>query len=341
MLLNEDNKRIWIDVINAPHVHFFHSLLSDFNCDSIFLTSRQKSETIELLKQYQMENTVAGRDYTISSLKVFGILARTANLIFTLPPFDISISMQNGMSALVSKARHKTSILFDDNDYRNFIDNMSLQLSIKAQSLANHYIVPKSCYDNFLYFIPEERLIYFNGYKEDISISGFKPNPDNVKDIPFDDFIVIRPEALDALYVKGETIVDELITNFSKEHINIVLLLRDKSLNNVYPDNVYVPQEAMNGLDLCYYSQAVLTGSGTMAREAACMEVPAVSFFPGERLLSVDQQLVNDEKMIHSRDPEEIVEYVLSHHFKKISSDFTQSKKVKREVVEILRNILR
>ena len=96
----------------------------------------------------------------------------------------------------------------------------------------------------------------------------------------------------------------------------------------------------MNGLDLCYYSDAVLTGSGTMAREAACMGKPAVSFFPNKEFLSVDEQLINEGKMIHSRKAQDIGEYVLSQKEKKVKTDFTRSKKVKKEVVGIIRNIL-
>jgi predicted glycosyltransferase len=340
MILNQGDKKIWIDIINTPHVHFFHSLLSSFNKDNIFITSRQKLETLELLEQYGIENTVFGSDYKNKYLKLYGILARTIDLFFNLPKFDISISIQNGMSGLVSKARGNTCILFDDNDYRGFINDISLKLSMKAQSLADYYIVPKPCYNNFLKFIKEDKLISFDGYKEDISLSGFKPDPSHIENIPFDEFIVIRPEALDALYINAKSIVNDLIKKFRKENINIVLLSRDKTSTDIIQKSVYIPKEAVNGLDLCYYSQAVLTGSGTMAREAACMGVPAVSFFPGNSLLSVDKQLVDEKKMYHSRNPNEIVEYVLSQQKEKKSLDLTRSIKVTNEVIMILKDII-
>jgi uncharacterized protein len=77
-----------------------------------------------------------------------------------------------------------------------------------------------------------------------------------------------------------------------------------------------------------------------MAREAACMGKPAVSFFPDDTLLSVDEQLIKEKKMIHSRNIKEIGEYVLSQQEKKISTDFSRSKKVKKEVIKIIRDIL-
>ena len=111
-----------------------------------------------------------------------------------------------------------------------------------------------------------------------------------------------------------------------------------KKLPSYYKGNI--PKKALNGLDLCWYSDAVLTGSGTFAREAACMGTPAVSFFPGKRLLSVDQELINEGKIFHSRDVDEIMEYISSQPKKNKKPNLEQSKKVKKEVVDITKEII-
>jgi predicted glycosyltransferase len=161
--------------------------------------------------------------------------------------------------------------------------------------------------------------------------------------IPFDHYIVIRPEALGSFYVRGEySIVPALFSYFESHDIPIVYLPREKEeliLAKGY--DVYVPKTPLHGLDICYYSDAVLTGSGTMAREAACMGKPAVSFFPDTDLLSVDEQLIQEGKMIHSRDAMEIGEYVFSQQDTKVSTDFQRSKQVQREVLGIIKDILR
>ena len=58
---------------------------------------------------------------------------------------------------------------------------------------------------------------------------------------------------------------------------------------------------------MCYYSQGVATGAGTLSREAACLGKPAISFFPENNLLSVDQSMIKNKFIIHSRNPDEIV----------------------------------
>jgi len=133
-----------------------------------------------------------------------------------------------------------------------------------------------------------------------------------------------------------------LLKNFEKENINIVYLPRgseDKKFAGGY-ENVYSPPSALNGLDLSYHARATLTGSGTMAREAAVLGTSAVSFFPDEKLLCVDQDLVNRKKILHSRDPEEIVDYVISNWNKKKKPEFEKAKKVKKEVIGIINKII-
>ena len=153
---------------------------------------------------------------------------------------------------------------------------------------------------------------------------------------------MLRPEALASFYVHGKaSLVPALLFFFEVHKIPVVYLPRseeDKKLAEGF--NAFIPKKPMNGLDLCYYSDAVLTGSGTMAREAACMGKPAVSFFPSKEFLSVDEQLISEGKMIHSRNAQEIGEYVLTHHKQKTSLDFTRSKKVKKEVIKVIKNII-
>ena len=140
---------------------------------------------------------------------------------------------------------------------------------------------------------------------------------------------------------KKQSILPQLFDLFAKENINILFLPRDKSDFN-YPEKekISILKEPINGLDLIYYSDAVLTGSGTMAREAACMGKTAVSFYPNKELLSVDSQLIKEGKIFHSRDPQEIVDYVISNFGKKKSLKLDRSKKVKTEVLSLIKTCL-
>ena len=121
---------------------------------------------------------------------------------------------------------------------------------------------------------------------------------------------------------------------------NILYLPRYK-IDNLYfspKNNVYVPPQPLNGLDICYYSTAVLTGAGTFAREAACLGVPAVSFYAGETLLAVDKKMIKDGWMFFSRDSEKILDYIQNKKRRNVSLE--RSKQVKKEVIDKLKQVI-
>lgn len=76
-----------------------------------------------------------------------------------------------------------------------------------------------------------------------------------------------------------------------------------------------------------------------MAREAACMRKPAVSFFPSP-LLSVDRELAANGRLYHSRDPDAIVDYLLGLDTDDIESDCSHSAQVRTEVLELTNELI-
>jgi predicted glycosyltransferase len=68
------------------------------------------------------------------------------------------------------------------------------------------------------------------------------------------------------------------------------------------------------------------------------MGTPAVSFFPGDILLSVDKKLIEMNRIFYSRDIHEIVDFVSKS--KKSKTGVEESKRVQREVFKKLDGIL-
>lgn len=330
-------KKIWIDIINPSHSLFFQSFIRGLLEHEVNITFRDRAETINLAKEFGLDGRVIGRDYTTPTKKSLNMIYRTLCLTAIAPKFDISISFENGMSVFASKARGKTSILMCDNDLKFSQKKVATQdLETKIKSLADHVIIPDVCYDNFKKSFAEDKLIPYDGCKEDIYIADFKPDANFMIKVPFENFVVIRPEALASFYVKGKSsLVNDLISRFNKENINVIYLPREKEdMEYARGCDFYTPPKPLNGLDLCYYADAVLTGSGTLAREAACMGKTSVSFFPSEKLLSVDQKFVDEGKVLHSRDVDEIIDYTISNLKKSVGSDLTKCKKVKEAVLK-------
>jgi len=299
--------KIWIDIDNSPHVNFVSPLIHRLRKDGheVILTTRRVFETAEMCDKYGLNAKVIGKHMGKNRLlKVSGYVYRLVVLYLWLPRFDVAFSLGGNTTSIVSSLRRNSkSISFSDND-----------ISYKgvAFKLSNYFIVPKT------FNIPEnknlkDKFIRFNGYKEEVYLDYLLSVSDSVE-MPFEDYYVLRAENLKANYVPLDsvTIVPELLGRLKKE--NIVFLPRydsDKEYVQGY-DNVFVPKGPVNGVRLVANSKGVLTGAGTLAREAAMLGVPSVSFFPGTKLLSVDKNLFDEGRLFHSRDPEKIVEYIKS-----------------------------
>jgi predicted glycosyltransferase len=292
-------------------------------------------ETISLLEQKNIDFKKIGKHGGKTKMgKLLAFAQRNLNLMINIPEFDISIS-SNYEAPQVSWLKKKISIVFDDNDispnwlYSKFANFIICPGAIDRGKMISQGIQP-------------DKLITYSGYKEDIYIAGFKPDPEFPKKIPFKDFITLRPENLYASYVtKGSrSIIPELVRKLSEKGYNILYLPRYE-IDRDYvrkQDNIFIPGQPLNGLDVCYYSSAVLTGAGTFSREASLMGIPAVSFYAGNDFLSVDKHLMKEERIFFSRNPDEIVEFLSSS--KKSNPDFSNSMKVRNEVFGIVDKII-
>jgi predicted glycosyltransferase len=300
---------VWIDVISPSEALFFSSLMRDLNGHEVVLTAAESAETLPLLELKGASYRKLGLHPTSRGLRRrFRILSRSLECVLNAPRFDVSLSFGDFYAVLTSVMRRRPIISIDDNDK---IGKFNLQLSFKRASFV---ILPEAFPRSKLLKLgmKEEQIIQFPGYKEDVYIADFVPDPEFSSKIPFPRYVVLRPEALFASYVSEKhSMVPDLAAALVKSGFRIVFLPRnerEKTLLRAHPA-VFVPENPLNGLDLCWNADAVLTGSGTLAREAALLGVPAVSFFP-EQLLSVDQDLVSREMMYHSRDSASIIDYL-------------------------------
>jgi predicted glycosyltransferase len=310
------------------------------------MTARDRSETVSLARGLGMAPKVIGRDFSNRTIKAVNHAVRTIELFIRVPKFDVAVAFGGSTSITVAKARIKPSVVFHDNDLIFTHATLAGRLETKIMARANHIIIPAAFPASALTArgAKAANIHQFDGYKEDVYIADYEPDPDFPAKLPFSDFVVLRPEALFAAYVtQTRSIVPELAKSLVANNINIVYLPRiEEDVRHIEllrdDRHVFVPKQALHGLDLCWYSQAVLTGSGTFAREAACLGTKAVSFFP-ERLLAVDQHLVNEGKVLHSRSIEEIIEYVSSSSQKDKGLNMERCKKVKHQVVSIVNMI--
>ena len=329
--------KIWIDITNTPHVNTLMPIIRHLEAQGheLIYTARDFSETLPLLAKHGIKPIVYGKYKGKSRVKkVMGLLQRMWMLLFDLPKFDLALSLGGNYTSAIAWLRGKRSIVFSDND---------ISFKFFSFAMGSYFIFPfyfKYQKIQKKYRIKDSQIRTFQGFKEDIYIADFQPDAEFLKQLPFTEFITIRPENLKASYVPKDstTIVPKLFEVFSDE--NILFLPRyeeEKKMAEGY-DNIWYPDRPLSGLDVCYYTKAMLTGAGTFAREAALLGVPAVSFFPSEVFLTVDEVMQEMGIEFKSRNAEEIRNYVKAAEKKPASTE--RSKDVLKEVLSIIDNII-
>jgi predicted glycosyltransferase len=335
--MSQKRPKVWFDFSNPPHVNLFLPLLNYFQNEGIetHCTARDFVETTGLLNKYGIKYQLFGNHGGKNRLvKLYKLIWRNIKLYRHLPSFDYNIS-SSFEAAQVSWLKRKPAIFFDDNEiapnwvYSKFVKHVFIPIHINKK-----LFIKDGVHDS--------KIVQYNGYKEHIYIADYQPDPDFMKSLPFDSFITIRPENLKASYVpdQASSIVPELVRTLIDQGQNILYLPRYKDDQDYVGSHrqVFTPDQPLNGLDVCYYSDAVLTGAGTFAREAAILGTPAISFFAGKKLLSVDESMVKSKMMHHSRDVNTIINILASS--KKSPPQFEESKKVQKEVINLLKNIV-
>lgn len=327
--------KIWYDITNTPQVHFLlavESMLKESGIETASVyTAREFSETAKLLEKrvgngnYVMIGGHYGKSYIKKSL---GLLNRFTQVLKQPFTYDVSISCGSESAIWSAWFKHRPSIAFGDNDqarqwtYAPFVSKAFFPDAIDSKVLEKQGLKGK--------------LYQYHGYKEDLYLAQYAPNADFIKQLPFNHYVVVRPENVMANYIRDnsvKSITPELLKLLSQQGYNILYLPRyemDRQFANGIL-NLYVPEEPINGLDACYFADAVLTGAGTFAREAACLGVPSFSFFAGKERLAVDKQMIANGQMYFSRDANDLMRHL--HSSKKTIPNLHRCQQTRDEVL--------
>ena len=153
----------------------------------------------------------------------------------------------------------------------------------------------------------------YRGLKEDVYVASFKPDPTFLKtlDLNEEDILAtIRPPATEAHYhnPESEKLFYEVVEFLgSIPDLRMVILPRNEKTQRemiyaTWPKwceerRIIVPDHAVDGLNLVWYSDLVVSGGGTMNREAAALGVPVYSIFRG-KIGAVDHYLAEKGRLI-------------------------------------------
>jgi len=285
--------KIWIDILTPKQALMFGTMakkLMKMGYD-VYVTTRRYDYTLGILDNLGIRYEVVG-GYGGATLygKLKADIRRMnilADLVNSYLP-DLLLAYPNPSASRVAYGLGVKYIAFTDSPHSIHASRLSLPL-------ATIVIFPKAIPldDIKAYVHPTTRLMPYNGVDEVLWIKEFKPNPRELDELglsPFN-YVVVRPAEVHAAYYRFSINFSSLIKRLSSE-VKVLLLprYREDYVKFKGMKNVIIPSRAVYGPNISYYSIMVISGGGTMTREAALLGVPAINLYPEE--LYVDRYVM-------------------------------------------------
>lgn len=299
------SKRIWIDLDNSPHVPFFLPIIEGLQKRGyeVLLTARDSYQVCELLKLHELSCRVVGSHYGKRWIfKFLGTLLRAAQLL----PLaikgrpDLAVSHTSRAQFLAASFLRIPTVIMFDYEFVNATGFLR----------PDWLFVPEMISEGRLSHRPG-RLFRYQGLKEDVYVPRFKPDA-NVRaglGISEDEIVVtVRPPATEAHYhnPEGEQLFAACVQFLlGQPTVRVVMLPRNEKQTRfvrshwnrqIDEKRIIIPEHALDGLNLIWNSDLVISGGGTMNREAAALGVPVYSIFRG-RTGAVDEYLAKTGRL--------------------------------------------
>ncbi|MFQ5892136.1 MAG: DUF354 domain-containing protein [Candidatus Methanofastidiosia archaeon] len=327
--------KIWIDISNAPHVHFFKRIIRELEKrHEVLVTARRFDSLQEILSLNHIEfKTVGKHGGSTDKGKLLASAERVRELgeLISAEKVELTLYKHSVEAARVSFGLKIPSICVLDNENAQAQNKLMLPLSQK--------VIAPSCIptSEILRFgVLRENLVRFRGFCEISHIQDFRPNPKVLKELGLDrerKLVVLRPEPSKANYFNGnrkKTIVAKLLRESQDEDLQFVVFPRFEEQREVLNfKNTVIPEVAIDSLSLMSFADLVVSAGGSMNREAIALKTPAISTYP-LKLLGVTKHLIHLGVKWHSLSISEIVKY-----FKTIEKDEDYKRKVTKILSEM------
>jgi len=299
----KSRKKIWIDLDNTPHVPLFAPIVQEINRRGyeVVLTARDAFQVCELAEKKNMRCLKIGRHSGKNKVrKVAGLFLRAAQLMPVALRERPAIGLSHGSRSqiLICNLLRIPTVLMADYEFAQYPPLMRPTWEMVPEVIPDAAL----CCPN---------IKKYPGIKEDIYVPEFRPSANFLQELGLSEkhlVVVVRPPATEAHYHNPEA--EKLFAHFmdracQTEEVRVVLLPRNKKqeeqLRAESPHwfeqrRTIIPEHAVDGLDLVWHSDLVVSGGGTMNREAAALGVPVYSVFRGT-IGAVDHQLQKEGRL--------------------------------------------
>ncbi len=300
--------RIWVDLTNSPHVLVMRPVIANLQArgHEVEVTARDFAQTLELCERFGIAHTAIGRHRGGRlGAKALGLLDRSLELVRWARPrrFDRAFGhSSNDVTVAAALLRIPCSTMFD-------YEWATIQHNVNCR-LAGAVVVPDAIPPARLYrYGARGKVRGYPGLKEEYYLADFEPDPAILGELGLEPALpvtVVRTPPEVSLYHRFENdlfagVLDRLAGS------QTVVLPRTPEQRALLrrAGHFIVPDHAIDAQSLIAYADLVVSGGGTMNREAVALGTPVYTVFEG-RLGAVDERLIAEGRLRRLRAPEEL-----------------------------------
>ena len=359
-------KTIWIDLDNSPHVPLFAPIIKQYRESGVdvLLTARDHSQTIELLNIHGLDGTfdVIGKHYGISKLnKVRGLFERAVQLQSYVKKArrngaKIAVAVSHGSRSMVLAAKWLGIPVITMYDYE-YTETMIFN------RFSDRVLIPEMIADEVLDGIglSYSKRVRYPGIKEELYVRNFRSDvrfrqelfeAHRVTEFENKVLTVLRPPATTANYhsAKSEELFQAILRYLlnSDETFTVVVPRTSAQADEIRAttkslraagDRYLILDTAIDGLNLAYAADLLISGGGTMNREAALLGLPVYSIFAG-KLGSLDAKMESEGLITFIRDIADLAKIRLVKRNRDSAPENILTDRVERSVKEQIDSFL-
>ena len=298
--------KVWIDLDNTPHVPFFAPIIEELEAKGykVVLTARDCFQVCGLADLFRLPYTRIGKHYGKHKiLKALGTIFRGLQLlpIARREKPDLAVSHGSRSQQVTAALAGIPFMVIFDYEFVKHLPGLAPTWVMVPE------MIPASALHN-----RTRAVLRYPGIKEEVYVPRFKPDERIKRELGLKSeavVVTVRPPANEAHYHNPESealfaAVMEALG--SRPDTQVILLPRNErqadAIRKEWPElfrtgKVSVPARAVDGLSLIWYSDLVISGGGTMNREAAALGVPVYSIFRG-KIGAIDNYLAQQGRMV-------------------------------------------
>lgn len=308
--------RVWIDLENSPHAPFFAPIVRELQRrgHQLLVTARPYAQTLELAELLGLQPEVVGGYGGRRWLgKLRSLLQRAWKLRARVRNFRPHIAVSHGSRTQVVAAllqRIPAVVCLDYEWVERWIFRWGAFRIVVPEVVAASAVEAG---------FPPQRLFPYPGLKEEVYLPDFVPQPGFREQLGVGVercLLVLRPPSVTAHYRRRQTLelFAAVIRRLRREPEVVPVIVPRTQEDQQWVEalcqregikNAQLLSTALPGLQLLYWADMVVSGGGTMNREAALLGTPVYSVFAG-RLGAVDRWLSEQGRLRFLRSFEDV-----------------------------------